>query len=540
MKWRVRRPSRIAIRLLAFNLLLLFLPIAGILYLDVYETRLLEAQERAMVQQGRLMAARSVGRHRAGSGDQRRLHHAVGATFRDALPHLRCRRPPRSPIRTTSRWKGTAPRAHRSPPYSPGAKGARARTLYRVGAWLARARRSAETIAGKVPVVTRRDSTIEIASSEPPPEVRAALAGRYGAATRPTQEQRSLTLTSAVPVKRGDTVIGAVLVSQSTMRVLQALYDVRLRIFEVVLASLLAAALLTALAAATVVRPIGRLRRQASDLAERRSRLPGVFHDTHRRDEIGDLARALQELTRRLDEHIREVERFASDVSHEFKNPLASIRTAAEMAAQAEDPLDRARFLDLLAKDVDRLDRLVSDVRDLARIDAQLEQEPLQPVDVGALLAQVIDGLRFSHGPEPAMSLRVAGGPMRIAGSADRLAQAFENILSNARSFAPAGTAVDVHVRPENGFCRVSIADRGSGIPPAHLDRVFERFFTYRPCLSELTDRASRRPEWPKRPRGPRSGDRENDCAGIWRDDCRRRTGPKAGRALISGCRRIH
>jgi len=220
-----------------------------------------------------------------------------------------------------------------------------------------------------------------------PPEVRAALAGRYGAATRPTQGQRSLTLTSAVPVRRGDAVIGAVLVSQSTMRVLQALYDVRLRIFEVVLASVLAAALLTGLAAATVARPIGRLRRQASDLAERRSRLPGVFHDARRRDEIGDLARALQELTRRLDGHICQVERFASDVAHEFKNPLASIRTAAEMVVQAEDPRDRTRFLDLLTKDVDRLDRLVSDVRDLARIDAQLEQEPVQPVDVAAAAA---------------------------------------------------------------------------------------------------------------------------------------------------------
>jgi len=141
----------------------------------------------------------------------------------------------------------------------------------------------------------------------------------------------------------------------------------------------------------------------------------------------------------------------------------------------------RTRFLDLLAKDVDRLDRLVSDVRDLARIDTQLEQEPLQPVDVGAVLSQVLDGLRFSQGPEPPMSLRIAGAPLRVAGSADRLAQAFENILSNARNFAPSGTTVDVDLRPDDGFCSVSIADRGPGIPSAHLDRVFERFFTYRP-----------------------------------------------------------
>ena len=327
-------------------------------------------------------------------------------------------------------------------------------------------------------------------------------------------------------MKRGDTVIGAVLVSQSTMRVLQALYDVRLRIFEVVLASLLAAALLTALAAATVVRPIGRLRRQASDLAERRSRLPGVFHDTHRRDEIGDLARALQELTRRLDEHIREVERFASDVAHEFKNPLASIRTAAEMAAQAEDPLDRARFLDLLAKDVDRLDRLVSDVRDLARIDAQLEQEPLQPVDVGALLAQVIDGLRFSHGPEPAMSLRVAGGPMRVSGSADRLAQAFENILSNARSFAPRryrrGRSTS-DPRTDSAGCRSPIGAPAFR-PPTSIASSSASSRTGRRALMDSRPRADEASGMRSRP-----GDRENDRSGIRRDDRRVESGRRRG-----------
>ncbi len=482
MNWQVRRPSRIATRLLAFNLLLLFLPIAGILYLDVYETRLLEAQERAMVQQARLVAA-------ALSADSA-LDPAIGAAFITRLgqrgdTRLRIYDAAGVLVTDSNNVRMEGDRAAAGPSessYPPAAKGVRTRTLYRVGAWLARVRRSADAIVGSVPVVNRHDSAVEIASSDPPVEVRAALAGQYGAATRPTQGQRSLTLTSAVPVRRGDAVIGAVLVSQSTMRVLQALYDVRLRIFEVVLASVLAAALLTGLAAATVARPIGRLRRQASDLAERRSRLPGVFHDVRRRDEIGDLARALQELTRRLHEHIRDVERFASDVSHEFKNPLASIRTAAEMAAQAEDPRDRARFLDLLAKDVDRLDRLVSDVRDLARIDTQLEQEPIQAVDVGAVMSQVIDGLRFSHGPEPEMSLRIADAPLHVPGSADRLAQAFENILSNARSFAPSGTAVDVDVRFDDGFCRVSVADHGPGIPSAHLDRVFERFFTYRPA----------------------------------------------------------
>src|SRR5262249_41027222 len=142
------------------------------------------------------------------------------------------------------------------------------------------------------------------ASTEPPAtptEVRTALGGRYGAATRPTPGQRSLTLSSALPVRHGTAGTGGGLVLPTKFPVLTALYAVRLRIFEVVVASLVSAAFLTALAARTVVRPLARLRAEAADLAERRTRLPGAFPDATRRDEIGDLARALQELTRRLD-----------------------------------------------------------------------------------------------------------------------------------------------------------------------------------------------------------------------------------------------
>jgi two-component system sensor histidine kinase ChvG len=144
-----------------------------------------------------------------------------------------------------------------------------------------------------------------------------------------------MTLYSAVPIERDGGTVGAVVVSQSTFRILQALYDVRLGVFQVVLASLAVAAGLSVVAAVRLVRPLVRLRRLAIDLAERRAPLPAAFPGATRRDEIGDLARALEDLTRRLDEHIQLLESFAADLAHEFKNPLASIRTAAEMMAQS-------------------------------------------------------------------------------------------------------------------------------------------------------------------------------------------------------------
>jgi two-component system, OmpR family, sensor histidine kinase ChvG len=471
---RNRALSRIAARLLAFNLLVLFLPVAAILYLDVYEARLLESQERSMNQQARIIAAAL-----AHSG----VVDSPSAT--DLLARLEQRTDSRVRIfdrdgallADSNRIKYPGESAAQSA-YPPSSSGTRERALYRLGAWIAGLRRLTGELSRKM-VGPRGESTPPELGTVPV-EVRTALGGRYGAATRPTPGQRSLTLSVAVPIQAGNSVSGAVLVSQSTFRVLQALYDVRLRIFAVVIVSLAVAVLLTTLAAATIVRPIRRLRSEATALAERRHRLPGAFPDSARRDELGELARALRELTKRLDAYIRETERFAADVSHEFKNPLASIRVAAETVARSEDPTERQRFLTMLMQDVDRLERLVSAVREQTRIDARLDQEPVDDVDVGRLVSDVIEGLTLAHGNEPEVRL-VVEAPCRVSASQDRLAQAFENVLSNARSFAPAGTAVDVRVSRDHRHCRLEIADRGPGIPSEHIDRIFERFFSYRP-----------------------------------------------------------
>ncbi len=474
---RSRAVSRIAGRLLAFNLLLLFLPVAAILYLDVYEARLLDTQESGMGQEARMLAAAlsEIGPVDAGvattllarlgpRGEARlRIYDAAGTLLAD------------------SNRISSSEQSANTPAYPSAGSGIRERALYRLGAWIAGARRSAAAWTRRVLAYPRTnrphsdDSGGGIQS-----EVRSALRGGYGAATRRTPGQRSLTLSVAVPIRSGTDVAGAVVVSQSTFRVLQALYDVRLRIFQVVIGSLVAAMLLTALAAATVVRPIRRLRDEASALAERRHRLPGEFPDATRRDELGDLARALGDLTRRLDGYIREAERFAGDVSHEFKNPLASIRVAAEMASQSEDDGERRRFLSMLMRDVDRLERLVSAVREQTRIDARLDQEPVADVDVGALLSRVIDGLRLGYGDQPEIRL-AAEGACWVRASAERLAQAFENVLANARSFAPADSTVEVTLLRAGAYCRIEVADRGPGILAEHAERIFDRFFSYRP-----------------------------------------------------------
>ena len=286
---------------------------------------------------------------------------------------------------------------------------------------------------------------------------------------------------SAQPVRRDQSVAGVVLVSQSTFRILQALYDVRLRIFRVVVASVVTASVLTAIASMTIVGPLRRLRARASALADRRTLLPGGFPEAGRADEIGALARALEEMTRRVNDHVELVRSFAADVSHEFKNPLASIRTAAEMIAVAERDADRQRFLALLIRDVGRLERLVSGLREVAMVGEQIEQEPTEAVDLAELLGELARRFQVSDGRDVTVVVQTPGDVPLVRGSRERLAQVFENLVANAMSFSPDGSAVEVGITVRDRGCVVTIDDRGPGIPEGHLRRIFDRFFMYRP-----------------------------------------------------------
>jgi two-component system sensor histidine kinase ChvG len=474
------RPSRIGARLFAFNLLLVFLPVFGILYLDVYETRLLAVQERGMVQQARLVAAALGDRaplaagqavlllSRFGQrGDARvRVYDATATLVADSV---------RLP-------DGAVERQEEASEYPP-PKGTRQRLTYRLGAWLVRARQRLGAIAREVVLFSghRAPEPTAVGPREPGPdaEVRAALEGRYGTAIRPTPGQRSLTLYTAVPIRHGDRVIGAAVVSQSTLRILQALYEVRLRIFQIVIVSIAVALTLSIVAAATIVRPLVRLRRAAMALSERRA-TPSDFRHVDRKDEIGDLARSLEDLTARLDAHIRLLESFTGDVAHELKNPLASIRVAAEAIASSDDARERERLLAMLTRDADRLERLVSGVRELARIDAQLAHEQAERFELTSFVRLLVDGVQQRES-RVSFAFRAEGPAVSVRASPDRMEQVVENLLDNAASLAPPGSSVDVVVCFNGSEAVVRVEDHGPGIPPGHMDRVFDRFFSYRP-----------------------------------------------------------
>jgi two-component system sensor histidine kinase ChvG len=481
--------ARISIRLLAFNLLLVFVPAAGVLYLDVYERQLLDALETSMVQQGRILAA--------ALGDQGGIEPADATLL---LQRLEQRLTARLRVLDREGWviadsSQLGPRLPLLPDaaatasrYDPaaavtaeggGEAAARRSALYRIGSGLyALYRRFFAPPESPVAVVEPfpANAPIDIAP------VREALAGRYGAATVISPGQRSVTLYSAIPVRSQGRVVGAVLVSGTTLRILTDLYQERLAIFQVVVASLVVALLLTVVASTTIARPLRRLRAEALALVDGRGRLRGTFGGSDRADEIGDLARALEELSRRLAEHLTFVEAFAADVSHELKNPLASIRNAAEMLEDVAAPAERRELLDLVQREVARLEHLLKEVRAMARIDAQVEGEERPTVLLDQLLPAIVAGVRRRAPVGVTLEVEnTAGSMVAVRASAERLAQVIENLLDNAMSFAPAGTAVTVRLARAGGRALVSVRDRGPGVPPQHLDRVFGRFFSYRP-----------------------------------------------------------
>ncbi|MGA7614664.1 MAG: ATP-binding protein [Thermoanaerobaculia bacterium] len=466
-RW-IRLFSRISLRLLAFNLLLVFLPLAALLFLQVYEQRLEDAEQRAMLRESQFLAAEL--------SEQPSLYGVHAQRILEALKleDMRVRVVDRDGFVLADNglnWRHEAAQEGRSE--------ARRNWLYRAATfvfrWPAQFFRPPEQ---PLPSADFYESARRLTGVE----IQAALGGKKGFTKRTSPGgERSVTLYAATPIRQDGRVTGAVLVEQSTYPILQDIYEVRLGVLRIFLASLALAVVLTLLIATTIVRPLHRLRLEANAILDPRGRLRGRFRGSKKLDEIGDLSRALERLTRRLDSHQEFIESFAADVSHEFRNPLASIRTATETLAQLDDPAERRRFLDMVERDIARMEHLLSAVRRVTQIDATLASEERSAVDLGELLSHLTDGFRMRSLRSVALELELPERPVVVETAEDRLAEVFDNLLDNAESFSPPGTAVRVTLSSGEGEAEVRVADRGPGFPEGHLSRVFDRFFSYRP-----------------------------------------------------------
>ncbi|HEY2113332.1 MAG TPA: HAMP domain-containing sensor histidine kinase, partial [Dongiaceae bacterium] len=263
-----------------------------------------------------------------------------------------------------------------------------------------------------------------------------------------------------------------------------AVRDVRLSILKVFGAALGVTVLLSLYLAGTIARPVHRLAEAAERVRRGQGRQLEIPDFTRRGDEIGDLSGVLREMTEALWARMDAIERFAADVAHEIKNPLSSLRSAVETVARIEDPAQQRRLMAIILDDVQRLDRLISDISDASRVDAELSRANKDPVDIDRLLQTLADVHEATA--KPGAPRIVVGSPkgqrLVVPAIEGRLVQVLRNLIANAISFSPAGGVITLGARRDGRRMLISVADQGPGIPPDKMDAIFDRFYSERPA----------------------------------------------------------
>jgi two-component system, OmpR family, sensor histidine kinase ChvG len=312
-------------------------------------------------------------------------------------------------------------------------------------------------------------------------ELRAVMSEGAGVASRVRlAPDRSLVLSAAIKVPVKNPVF--LLTVENAQDVTEIVRAERFRLFLIVSAALALSVALSIYLARTIAQPLRRLAMAAVRVRQGRARDVVVPRLPARGDEIGMLARALSDMTLALRDRIDAVEAFAADVSHELKNPLASLSSAVESLNKVSKPDLRQQLLDIIGSDVHRLDRLITDIADVSRLDAQLSRSKFEPVDVRKL----VDGLvaaRVQRDPAMRFRFELAAPPLGraiVRGDEARLVRVFENLIDNALSFSPIGVPIRIGI-DANDPVTVWIEDDGLGVPEAARSVIFQRFHSDRP-----------------------------------------------------------
>jgi two-component system sensor histidine kinase ChvG len=313
-------------------------------------------------------------------------------------------------------------------------------------------------------------------------EVVNAFSGRTSAAER-VDDQNRLILSVAVPIQRVRAVSGVLFVTTEGGDIDDILRQERFTLIEVFLVAFAVMLVTSLYLASTIAEPVKRLAAAADMVRSGAGGRSDIPNFPERTDEIGDLADSLRSMTGNLYDRIDAIESFAADVAHELKNPLTSLASAVEMFSRAKDAEARARLLEIVRGDIKRIDRLITDISDASRLDAELSRETKEPVALSRLLATIIEIYRMTDNPQHVEFMLHDELPpgMVVRGRDERLGQVFRNLIDNAASFSPEAGKVIVTAVKNDMIARVTVEDEGPGIPPENVESIFERFYTERP-----------------------------------------------------------
>lgn len=474
---RRKRFSVLTQRILAINVLALAFLLGGLLYLDTYREGLVEARLQSLRIQGELIAGALGESAFKGKPENRQLDPDTAGQL----------------IRRLSETTGVRARL-----FGTDGKlladsrlllGAGRRVVLRVlpsddagSAFMALLEGLYDWVTSWLPAGTEYPPYLERADqrAEDYSEVAGALLGKPGWGRRDAGGDGQV-LSVAVPIQAFKRVHGALLLSTYDDDIEDSVRTARLAILQVFALALGLTVLLSIVLASTIARPIRRL----ADAADHVRRAVGgrveIPDFTKRRDEIGDLSGALRDMTEAMYARLDAIDSFAADVSHEIKNPLSSLRSAIETLGRIDDPDQRKRLLDVIESDIVRLDRLISDISDSSRLDAELSRAEMGPVDLRRLLTTMAEVYGTSHHGVSVMLDMDSSADLTVEGMEDRLGRVFRNLIDNAVTFSAAGGRVGLSAWRDDDAVEVRVEDEGPGLPEDKIESIFDRFYSDRP-----------------------------------------------------------
>ncbi len=314
------------------------------------------------------------------------------------------------------------------------------------------------------------------------PEVAAALTGASTAIVR-VDSKRQLVVSVAVPIQRVKSSVGVLLLSTQPGEIDQIASAERWGIVRIALVAGAVIIILSLLLAGTIAGPLRRLAGAAEEVHSTITSRAEIPDFSDRADEVGHLSKALRSMTSALYNRIEAIERFAADVAHELKNPLTSLRSAVETLPRARRAEDRERLNAIIQHDVRRLDRLISDISNASRLDAELARQSAERVDISQLadaMVSIQKDVAARREVDVVLEKQTGRHPPIVLGHDSRLAQVLNNLIDNAVSFSPKGGKVMVTLAGNDERLRITVTDEGPGIR-GDITRIFQRFYTDRP-----------------------------------------------------------